>query len=192
VASNSVSAISDPFSRVTGVRRKKLKPSLKHRNVSSLPWMGARAVDWARLESVCTARYRGFESLPIRLRAKDQLIGPAFRSWEAERALHTFRLIKYVAVHEKATVYVVPRTARCGRGIGFKFLYEPGGRWSGRGRTERSAILRRLLTAFDGFRNNLRRKFEDRVNDDQTADPVLSNRWPCLASNEKPTASAYR
>jgi hypothetical protein len=28
--------------------------------------MGARAVDWARLESVCTARYRGFESLPIR------------------------------------------------------------------------------------------------------------------------------
>jgi hypothetical protein len=31
-----------------------------------LSWMGARAVDWARLESVCTARYRGFESLPIR------------------------------------------------------------------------------------------------------------------------------
>ena len=30
--------------------------------------MGARAVDWARLESVCTARYRGFESLPIRFR----------------------------------------------------------------------------------------------------------------------------
>jgi hypothetical protein len=30
--------------------------------------MGARAVDWARLESVCTARYRGFESLPIRQR----------------------------------------------------------------------------------------------------------------------------
>jgi hypothetical protein len=28
--------------------------------------MGARVVDWARLESVCTARYRGFESLPIR------------------------------------------------------------------------------------------------------------------------------
>jgi hypothetical protein len=28
--------------------------------------MGARAVDWARLESVCTVRYRGFESLPIR------------------------------------------------------------------------------------------------------------------------------
>jgi hypothetical protein len=32
--------------------------------------MGARAVDWARLESVCTARYRGFESLPIRFRWK--------------------------------------------------------------------------------------------------------------------------
>ncbi len=31
-----------------------------------MSWMGARAVDWARLESVCTARYRGFESLPIR------------------------------------------------------------------------------------------------------------------------------
>src|SRR5262249_27986805 len=31
-----------------------------------LDWMGARVVDWARLESVCTARYRGFESLPIR------------------------------------------------------------------------------------------------------------------------------
>jgi hypothetical protein len=28
--------------------------------------MGARAVDWARLESVCTERYRGFESRPIR------------------------------------------------------------------------------------------------------------------------------
>jgi hypothetical protein len=28
--------------------------------------MGARAVDWARLESVCTDRYRGFESRPIR------------------------------------------------------------------------------------------------------------------------------
>ena len=33
-----------------------------------LDWMGARVVDWARLESVCTARYRGFESLPIRQR----------------------------------------------------------------------------------------------------------------------------
>src|SRR5271168_103701 len=41
---------------------KKLKPAVKHRNVSGLSWMGARAVDWARLESVCTARYRGFES----------------------------------------------------------------------------------------------------------------------------------
>jgi hypothetical protein len=29
--------------------------------------MGARAVDWARLESVCTERYRGFESRPIRM-----------------------------------------------------------------------------------------------------------------------------
>jgi hypothetical protein len=45
---------------------KKLKPPLKHRSISGLSWMGARAVDWARLESVCTARYRGFESLPIR------------------------------------------------------------------------------------------------------------------------------
>ena len=32
--------------------------------------MGARAVDWARLESVCTERYRGFESRPIRLFTK--------------------------------------------------------------------------------------------------------------------------
>src|SRR3981081_4894425 len=29
--------------------------------------MGARAVDRARLESVCTERYRGFESRPIRI-----------------------------------------------------------------------------------------------------------------------------
>ena len=28
--------------------------------------MGDRVVDCARLESVCTARYRGFESRPIR------------------------------------------------------------------------------------------------------------------------------
>ena len=35
-------------------------------------WMGARVVDWARLESVCTARYRGFESLPIRHAIQNQ------------------------------------------------------------------------------------------------------------------------
>ncbi len=34
--------------------------------------MGARVVDWARLESVCTARYRGFESLPIRQAFQNQ------------------------------------------------------------------------------------------------------------------------
>jgi hypothetical protein len=45
---------------------KRLKLLRTRWNVTSLSWMGARAVDWARLESVCTARYRGFESLPIR------------------------------------------------------------------------------------------------------------------------------
>jgi uncharacterized protein YciI len=43
-----------------------LKLPFGSRNVPSPSRMGARAVDWARLESVCTARYRGFESLPIR------------------------------------------------------------------------------------------------------------------------------
>ena len=34
--------------------------------------MGDRAVDCARLESVCTARYQGFESPPIRQRLNEQ------------------------------------------------------------------------------------------------------------------------
>ena len=48
----------------------KLKLLLGGSRVTSFPWMGARVVDWARLESVCTARYRGFESLPIRFMHK--------------------------------------------------------------------------------------------------------------------------
>jgi hypothetical protein len=44
----------------------RLKRSLDGINISGSFRMGARVVDWARLESVCTARYRGFESLPIR------------------------------------------------------------------------------------------------------------------------------
>jgi hypothetical protein len=48
----------------------KLKVLLGSSTVTSFPWMGARVVDWARLESVCTARYRGFESLPIRHASK--------------------------------------------------------------------------------------------------------------------------
>ena len=31
-------------------------------------WRGVRVVDRARLESVCTARYRGFESRPLRIK----------------------------------------------------------------------------------------------------------------------------
>jgi hypothetical protein len=52
---------------------RRLKNSCKRylfATISSLNWMGARVVDWARLESVCTARYRGFESLPIRFMHK--------------------------------------------------------------------------------------------------------------------------
>jgi hypothetical protein len=49
----------------TGVTKGLQPPSIDTKIVGSLR-MGARVVDWARLESVCTARYRGFESLPIR------------------------------------------------------------------------------------------------------------------------------
>ena len=62
----SACAIYDRFPESRPLAEKKLKPSFKRRSVCGLSWMGARAVDWARLESVCTARYRGFESLPIR------------------------------------------------------------------------------------------------------------------------------
>jgi hypothetical protein len=50
---------------VAGVTKGLQERSIDTRLVGSFR-MGARAVDWARLESVCTARYRGFESLPIR------------------------------------------------------------------------------------------------------------------------------
>ena len=39
--------------------------------------MGDRAVDCARLESVCAARHQGFESPPIRIPRKDCLRGPS-------------------------------------------------------------------------------------------------------------------
>ncbi len=48
-----------------GVTKGLQQGSIDSKLVSSFR-MGARAVDRARLESVCTARYRGFESLPIR------------------------------------------------------------------------------------------------------------------------------
>jgi hypothetical protein len=51
--------------RLDGVTKGLQERSIDTKLVGSLR-MGARAVDWARLESVCTARYRGFESLPIR------------------------------------------------------------------------------------------------------------------------------
>jgi len=40
-------------------------------------WMGDRAVDCARLESVCAARHRGFESPPIRHLSALQKLDPA-------------------------------------------------------------------------------------------------------------------
>jgi hypothetical protein len=91
--------------------------------------MGARAVDWARLESVCTARYRGFESLPIRFREE---------SPGNESALHTFRLIKYVVHDEMAPNFLVPRASSYGCGARFDFLRQPGGHWAGGGRIESS------------------------------------------------------
>jgi hypothetical protein len=53
---------------VPGVARviKGLQPLVIDTKLVGSLRMGARVVDWARLESVCTARYRGFESLPIR------------------------------------------------------------------------------------------------------------------------------
>src|SRR5436189_3304371 len=39
---------------------------LRFRGSGRLFWMGDRAVDCARLESVCAERHRGFESPPIR------------------------------------------------------------------------------------------------------------------------------
>jgi hypothetical protein len=58
---------------VSGITKGLQEPAIDTKLVGSFR-MGARAVDWARLESVCTARYRGFESLPIR-----QLIRPRTR-----------------------------------------------------------------------------------------------------------------
>ncbi len=94
--------------------------------------MGARAVDWARLESVCTARYRGFESLPIRFRfAAERRCGIIAQI--AESALHASPVIKYVAVYETAAMFIVPYSSGYRRGARFDLLYEPGGRWSGLG-----------------------------------------------------------
>jgi hypothetical protein len=47
--------------------------------------MGARAVDWARLESVCTVRYRGFESLPIRHVNQSFYVSDLCKYWSQHR-----------------------------------------------------------------------------------------------------------
>jgi hypothetical protein len=56
--------------------------------------MGARVVDWARLESVCTARYRGFESLPIR-----STLTPSRTGLQTSFGPHLLRGLSY-ALHE--------------------------------------------------------------------------------------------
>jgi hypothetical protein len=50
--------------------------------------MGARVVDWARLESVCTARYRGFESLPIRQVTKQPQLQPRGKAYPPGKVLY--------------------------------------------------------------------------------------------------------
>jgi hypothetical protein len=68
--------------------------------------------------------------------------------WRAEIALHVFRLIKYVAVHEMATVFMVPRASSRGLGTRSDLVYESGGCWAGRRRTE-GTFLRRPVTTFE-------------------------------------------
>ena len=57
-------------------------------------WTGGRVVDCARLESVCTAMYRGFESLPVRRLSEDRnfrvsdLRGTPLGKDEGNRASH--------------------------------------------------------------------------------------------------------
>src|SRR5438876_3829638 len=48
-------------------------------------WMGDRAVDCARLESVCAERHRGFESPPIRPASRLRFAGSDTRLREAGR-----------------------------------------------------------------------------------------------------------
>ena len=49
-----------------------------------LSWRGARAVEGARLESVCAARsYRGFESLSLRQFISPELFGREFSNYKA-------------------------------------------------------------------------------------------------------------
>src|SRR5580704_1606553 len=111
----------------------------------------------------------------------------------AESALHTFRLIRYVSGDEMETIFLVLGAFSCGRCTHFDILHEPGGYWAGRGRTERRIIPRRVLTSAENHhRKSIRRDNPGaghRIA--QTAPPALSKRWACLASNPKPTASAY-
>ncbi len=67
----------------------------------------------------------------------------------AEIALHVFRLIKYVAVYEMATVFMVPSASGCGLGARSDLVYEPGGCCAGRGRAERRTIRRKPVTTFE-------------------------------------------
>ena len=55
-----------PHATAVRASQNRLHPGVIAPSVVGSFGMGARVVDWARLESVCAARHRGFESRPIR------------------------------------------------------------------------------------------------------------------------------
>jgi hypothetical protein len=52
---------------------------------------------------------------------------------DSESTLLAFRLVNYVAVHEMAKIFVVPRASSGGLGTRFNLLSQPGGNRAGRG-----------------------------------------------------------
>jgi hypothetical protein len=50
---------------------------------------------------------------------------------DLESTLLAFRLVNYVAVHEMATIFVVPGASGGGLGTRFNLLSQPGGSWAG-------------------------------------------------------------
>ena len=130
-------AISDRFSRVTDARRKEVETDRS--NTGMFPacpgWVPERSIGHAWKACVPQGT-EGSNPSP------------------SERALHPVRQIKYVAVHEMATILVLV-AAGFGWGARFDFLYEPGGHWRWRGRTETpngAPHWNRLLTTFAGRR----------------------------------------
>ena len=54
-------------------------------------------------------------------------------------ALHAFAVIKYIAAHEMASMFVVPHDSSSGCDARFDLVYEPGGYWAGPGGNARCA-----------------------------------------------------